>query len=130
MSYRRDASLDARRAALEELRTAHFILLGAPPESAFAAFMRRIEEANRWRGSSSTPAEEAEVHAETEVRQACNCVRRALALMDGSVRIEVMHYGRSTQQQLHHLVLQLFADVRDSDPMLGDVEPLEAPDDE
>lgn len=124
MTYRSDANLDARRAALEELRTAHRVLLACPRPTALTAALARIFGSHDWSFERQRSRVRDENHAVSELEYACGCVRRALVLVDGTVRVDLRGIDPAKIPALDRFVAELFDQIYSSDPPLTDIEPL------
>jgi hypothetical protein len=125
MSYRTNAFVDARRAALEELRTAHRILLATPPPGRLERFFMMWNRATpEWPSEGQKMWPDAGARAASELEHACLCIRRALAHLDGVLRIDLRRVDTAHTEALDQFVVDLFEHVRDAEPPLRDVDPL------
>jgi hypothetical protein len=121
--FRETVSLEQRRIALDELRTAHRIICGValPRFRGFGGIWDII----RMIAIAPLPVYDLDNTA-SELALAREEVRRALKRIDGAVRPDpdLPSIESANVPGMQEIIERTFARLRDSDPMLGDVEPL------
>jgi len=126
MPFRTATDAQAKRAALEELRTADRLLLPVPTPSIVDALLALLT-IPAWPLALGDRGPRSSV--EDDVAQARVCVRRALDLVQlGGVgdaeRRVIVQLDEAYGPQLRPLVRAMFERIRASDASLHDVEPL------
>lgn len=123
MPFRETVPLEQRRIALDELRTAHRIILAV----ALPRFYPRGGLLDIFRALAILPLPLADLdNTASELELARAEVRRALKRIDGAVRPDpdLPSIERANVPAMQDIIEDTFARIRDSDPALADVEPL------